>query len=175
MDNKSVDRCLCEMQSGSNEAFERLYLNTKRGVYSFLYTYFHDEHSTEDAMQSVYLKIKRNIAGYRPGTNAVAWMLEIAKNHALDEIKRSRRVTYELPEELMGSEHMRDISVSDMIERTLGEEDARILVLHVVWGYKHREIGKILGMPTGTVTSKYKRSIEKMRKAYGEGGDHGEG
>ena len=170
MDKKSADACLRGMQNGSDADFERLYITTKRGVYSFLYTYFHDPHSAEDAMQSVYLKIKRSIGSYRPGTNAVAWILEIAKNHALDELQRNKRITYELPDELLGSVEMPDISVMDMIRRTLNEEEERILVLHVVWGYKHREIGKLLGLPTGTVTSKYKRSIEKVRKAYEEGG-----
>ena len=170
LDKKGIDACLVGMRNGSNADFERLYLATKRGIYSFLYTYFHDPHSAEDAMQWVYLKIKRNIGSYRPGSNGMAWMLEIAKNHALDEIKKSKRVTYELPDELLGSENMRDISVSDIIERTLDEVESRILVLHVVWGYKHREIGAMLGLPTGTVTSKYKRSIEKVRRAYEEGG-----
>ncbi len=121
---------------------------------------------TEDAVQTVYLKVKRGIAAYRSGTNGLAWMLEIAKNHAIDEIKRSKRVTYELPDELLGTDEQRDISVQDMIDRVLSEEEARILSLHVVFGYKHREIGRMLDMPTGTVTSKYKRALEKMRKAY---------
>ncbi len=166
MDKSGINRLLCQIGDGSNEAFEELYIATKKGVYSFLYTYFHNEHDAEDAVQSVYFKIKRGIGSYRAGTNGLAWILEIAKNHALDEIRRSKRVTYELPCELLGSEEQRDISVQDMIDRTLDEDEARILSLHVIWGYKHREIGKILGMPTGTVTSKYKRSLEKMRRAY---------
>jgi RNA polymerase sigma-70 factor (ECF subfamily) len=55
------------------------------------------------------------------------------------------------------------------MDRALTDEEQRIIILHVLWGYKHREIGKILDCPTGTVTSKYKRAIEKMRKALKEG------
>ncbi len=169
MDKKGINKCLCLIRDGDNDAFGELYTATKKGVYSFLYTYFHNEHSTEDAVQMVYLKIKRGIGAYKPGTNGLAWMLEIAKNHALDEIRKAGRVTYELPDELLGAEEQRDISVQDMIDRTLSDDEARILTLHVIWGYKHREIGEMLGMPTGSVTSKYKRSLEKMREAYGEG------
>ncbi len=166
MDNRSINRLLVEMQNGDNDAFEMLYLETKRGIYAFLYTYFKDGYSTEDAVQSIYLKIKRSIGSYRAGTNAMAWILEIAKNFALDELRRQKRVTYELPDELLGVTEQRDISVQDMIDRTLTEEEARILALHVIFGYKHREIGRLLGLPLGTVTSKYKRAVEKMRKAY---------
>ena len=42
----------------------------------------------------------------------------------------------------------------------LDEEEQRIVTLHVLWGYKHREIADIIGSPTGTVTSKYKRAIK---------------
>ena len=45
----------------------------------------------------------------------------------------------------------------------INEEEQRIVTLHVLWRYKHREIADILGCPTGTVTSKYKRSVEKVK------------
>lgn len=38
-----------------------------------------------------------------------------------------------------------------------------MVVLHVLWGYKHREIAEWLGMPLGTVCSKYKYAIEKVK------------
>ena len=54
------------------------------------------------------------------------------------------------------------------MQRVLTEEEQRIVTLHVVWNYKHREIAEMLGVPTGTVTSKYKRSIEKLKNAFKE-------
>ena len=54
------------------------------------------------------------------------------------------------------------------MERILSEDEQRIVTLHVVWDYKHREIAEILGCPTGTVTSKYKRAIEKLKKSLKE-------
>ena len=43
-------------------------------------------------------------------------------------------------------------------------EDRQIVILHALTGMKHREIAELLDLPTGTVTSKYKRSLAKMRK-----------
>lgn len=162
MKDSRIDRLLVKMSDGDNEAFEALYLETRRGVFSFLYTYFHNRHDTEDAMQSTYLKIKRGIHSYRHGSGGVRWILEIAKNHAVDELRRRRSIIDidALPEESYDPD---DGGILDVIERTLTEEEARIVTLHVIWRYKHREIALALGMPVGTVTSKYKRAIDKLR------------
>lgn len=173
MNRSEMDRTLQCVAAGDNAAFEQLYVHTKRGVYAFLFTYFHNVADTEDAMQTVYLKIKTGIAGYRFGTNGSAWILQIAKNHALNELKKKRRMLEmetELSESLDGAVEptWEAGGVMERMQRLLSEEEQRIVTLHVLWGYKHREIAQTLGCPTGTVTSKYKRAIEKMRKELKE-------
>ena len=166
MNGIETDRLLRKIAKGDNLAFESLYLKTRRGVYAFLYSYLKNSHDTEDAMQTVYLKIKLNISSYKIGTNGRAWILQIAKNHALTLLKQNKR-----QEELVENrtnEYTFGGEITDIIERVLSEEEKRILILHVLWGYKHREIAEELSCPTGTVTSKYKRAIEKLRKELEE-------
>ncbi len=165
MSSRELDRLLLRIAEGDNAAFEELYLRTKRGVYAFLYTYFHNAADTEDVMQTVYLNIKRGIQSYRKGTNARAWILQIAKNLALSELRKKKREVptedIELPPVLHEGGR---VEVKELMDKVLTEEEQRIVTLHVLWGYKHREIAEIVGCPTGTVTSKYKRSIEKLKK-----------
>ena len=166
MKAKELNKLLCEIQSGDNRSFERLYLETKRGVYAFLYTYLNHHEDTEDAMQTVYLKIKQNIDKYRPRTNARAWILQIAKNHALNELKKSDRITYTDNIDCVADEvHIETEGLADLMKRVLTEDEQQVVTLHVLWNYRHREIGEILGCPTGTVTSKYKRAVEKLKKS----------
>ena len=167
MDKKYIDGLLYKISAGDNGAFEELYLKTRRGVFSFLYTYLQNYHDAEDAMQSVYLKIKRSIHTYTHGTNGSAWILQIAKNHALTELKRNKPVQ-ELESIKEASYNFEYNTVTDVMRRVLTEEEQRIVTLHVLWDYKHREIGEALELPTGTVTSKYKRAIEKLKKALKE-------
>lgn len=163
-----IDRLLVCIAGGDNAAFEELYARTARGVYAFLYTYLHNAADTEDAMQTVYLRVKTYIHSYRKGTNGRAWLLQIAKNHALNEIKkRDREVQAEFIE-IPAGESFGENTVTDAMRRTLSEEEQRIVTLHVLWDYKHREIAKMLDCPIGTVTSKYKRAIEKLRNALKE-------
>ena len=167
MDKKYIDNLLYMISEGDNKAFEELYLKTRKGVFSFLYTYLQNYHDTEDAVQSVYLKIKRSIHSYEVGTNGTAWILQIAKNHALTELKKHKPVVDldSVPESSYEFEYN---SITDIMKRTLSEEENRIVTLHVLWNYKHREIAEALDIPTGTVTSKYKRAIEKLRNVIKE-------
>lgn len=167
MDGKQVDRLLVKISCGDNAAFEELYECTKRGMFSFLYSYLKNYENTEDAMQTVYLKVKLSIGQYSHGTNGRAWLLQIAKNQALNELNKNKRVVYG---DTVAVEEEPQLSggVTEVMKRVLSEEERRIVTLHVLWGYKHREIAKELNCATGTVTSKYKRSIAKLKEALKE-------
>ena len=163
MEKHRIDNLLIKVSSGDNDAFAELYKASARGVFAFLYSYLHDYHETEDATQTVFLKLKRAIHSYKKGTNGSAWMLQIAKNHAIDII-RSRRYYEDIDGHGDQGYSFDDGSVTDLIDRTLAEDEAKIVTLHVLWQFKHREIAELLDMPIGTVTSKYKRSLEKLKK-----------
>ena len=165
MDGIETNDLLCKIAKGDNTAFEELYVKTAKGVYAFIYSYLKNAHDTEDALQTVYLKIKRNISSYRAGTNGRAWIFQIAKNQALTQIKQNARVE---DVEKSPSDGFLKSEITDAMQRVLTEDEQRIIILHVLWGYKHREIATLLECPTGTVTSKYKRAIEKMRDALKE-------
>ncbi|MBE5734461.1 MAG: sigma-70 family RNA polymerase sigma factor [Clostridiales bacterium] len=166
MTANNLARLICRVANGDNRALELLYLKTARGVYAFLYTYLHNHADTEDAMQTVYLKIKKGAGSFKAGTNGRAWILQIAKNHALDVLRQKR---YDLPIESVANtcanNSFSDQTVMNAMQKVLTEEEQQIIALHVLWGYKHREIAQTLNVPTGTITSKYKRSIEKLKTA----------
>lgn len=167
MNSFEIDRLLIKIAGGDNHAFEKLYISTKRGVFAFLYSYFHNQHDTEDAMQTVYLKIKRNILSYKPHTNGRAWIFQIAKNHALNELKRKKPT--ESIDLALNLSKEKDVTYSDssgvmkLIQTLLSEDEQQIIILHVLWGYRHREIANQLDLPVGTVTSKYKRAVQKLK------------
>ncbi len=169
MSFRELDKLLIAIRGGDNAAFEELYACTKRGVYAFLRTYLRNPADVEDVMQTTYLRIKVGIGGYKKGTNARAWILQIAKNCALSELRKStREAPLEEADAVADPAGFTGSGVNDVMERVLTEEERRIVTLHIVWKYKHREIAEMLGCPTGTVTSKYKRAVEKLQKSLKE-------
>lgn len=173
LNKKEIDRLLIKVANGDNDAFEKLYEHTKRGVYAFLYSYFRNAADSEDAMQTVYLKIKKNIGSYKKGTNGSAWILQIAKNTALNDMRSAANFQKQKKREDGKSADATDSfilknSIVCALNEVLDEEERRIVVLHVVWAYKHKEIAQTLNCPIGTVTSKYKRAVDKLKKALKE-------
>ena len=169
MNGTETDKLLAKIAKGDNLAFEQLYIKTRNGVYAFLYSYLKNAQDTEDAMQTVYLKVKMNISSYKIGTNGRAWLLQIAKNYAITFLQKRNKAIME--ERQKNPDSLSKGEITDLMKRCLGEEETQIVTLHVLWGYKHREISAQLNLPLGTVTSKYKRAIEKMRKALKEVND----
>lgn len=169
MNLKRINAAIEKTAAGDEKAFERLYIETRGGVYSFVYTYFHNSFDAEDVMQTVFLKIKTNADKFTPGTNGLAWILQIAKNLSLKELaKRKTQANYIEKIQSVRADYAEDsdLSIMELMNSVLSEEEQRIITLHVIWGYKHREIAEILNCPIGTVTSKYKRAAEKIKKQW---------
>lgn len=164
MNERQIDRLLTAVAQHDSHALGTLYALTKNGVYAFLYPFFGNCSDTEDCLQDVYMKVMKSAESYRAGTNGRAWLLQIAKNTALDEKRKQKRVVYTdaLPEQ--PPPEREQTPVFDALKNALDAEEQRIVVLHVLWGYKHREIAEYLGCPLGTVTAKYKRAVDKLKK-----------
>ena len=167
MGQGDINALILSIADGDNQALSRLYQKTARGVYAFIYSYLKNHEDTEDALQTVYLKIKQYSHTYKSGTNARAWILQIAKNHSINQLnKRKKEVA--LTDNHFTSGGISSSSVNEVMLKCLTEEERNIIILHVLWGYRHREIAELLNCPTGTITSKYKRAVEKLKKELKE-------
>ncbi len=166
MYERRLDNLMKEVTQGSERAFEELYEDMKRGVFALAYSYLRNYEDAEDVLQQTFLTVKRKAYLYRVGTNARAWIFQIAKNAALDELrKRKQRKEGELLRE-EGVET--PVVFLDELTARLSEEEREIVIMHAVWGYKHKEIAEEKGLPLGTVTWKYNEAIKKLRKEQEE-------
>lgn len=171
MNERQIDRSLIAVANRERGALEKLYVETKNGVYAFLYPFFGNRADTEDCLQEVYMKVSAHACGYRAGTNGRAWLLQVAKNTAIDQTRRQSKVVYtDVVPEREGRVNDFETPVFDALQSALNEEERKIVILHVLWGYKHREIAQSMNLPVGTVTAKYKRALEKVKK-YMKGAD----
>ncbi len=166
MEKRQIDELMTKVAAGDNNAFARLYEETKRGVYAFAYSYLGNAADAEDVTEEVYFSVKRKAGLYRPGTDARAWLFQIAKNLALDELRKRKRRPDPIDSLKKEPSAQPRLPALDLMTRSLSPEEKEIVLLHAVWNYKHREIAKMLGIPLGTVTWKYKTAMEKLRKEW---------
>lgn len=157
------------MKHGDEHAFAVIYESTKKGVFSYIYSITGDYAVAEELMQDTYVKVKQNISSFQEG-NFSAWIIQIARNLAYNHVKRASREIYTddyAPFERGGGYRIDEENspVLTAVKAVLREEEAQIVILHVVGGYKHREIAELVKKPIGTVTWTYKNAIAKL-KAY---------
>ena len=165
--------------SGDNDAMAELYSIMSKEIYVFLLMFCKDKYTAEDIMQETFIEIYENARSYKVFNNPRAWILTIAKNKAINVIRKNSRTTsLDNPEtEALKIENTENIILDKMqvdeLFSVLFEEDKKIVVLHAVYGFKHREIAEMVNLPLGTVTWLYKQSIAKMKQKDKESEDSG--
>lgn len=168
---KSADceRQLAQIAQGSTEALEDLYETTKSSVYGFALSFVKNKHTAEDIMQDTYLTIYYKANTYRPLGKPLAWIMAIVRNLCLMKLRQDK--TGETPvedEDLFAeSEEFVENTLDRMVLQAaltiLTSEERQIVMLHCVAGLKHREIAELMKLPTGTVLSKYHRTLLKLQ------------
>jgi RNA polymerase sigma-70 factor (ECF subfamily) len=119
----------------------------------------------EELAQETFYRATRAFLGWRGGA-PVAWLLAIARNVLLDEVRRGRRLV-PLPESLTDrAAPTGDESVTQALE-SLPPSQRRILELVYVFGYSHAEVAAILETTEGAVRTAVWRARAAFRRAYG--------
>ncbi len=157
------------------DAFEVLYDQYHRLVYGVAFRVLSDATAAEDVTQAVFLRIWSDPALFRDG-NFGAWVARIARNRAYD-ILRSRALhpQSELPETL---------PIEDAIEETVlaninGErvrlaleqlppEQREPIELGFFGGITHDQIARTTGQPLGTVKTRIRTGLRRLRAALQE-------
>lgn len=169
MNSKQLDKLFRAMKDGNNGVFDEIYEQTRKTVYAFILTYTLSRADADDVMQDTYIRVMRSISNYEDGTNAMAWLIQIAKNTALNLLRKKKR---EIPTDFSANTVKfgtyvldTDDSVMGAIAKWLSPDEQQIVILHTVAGYKHREIAEITDKPLGTVTWTYKNAVKKLNAA----------
>lgn len=171
MERKRLDDLLVKIASGDNNAFAEFYQTTLKGVYVFAYSYLKEKTATEDLVQEAYIQIKLKAHTYKSGTNPKGWFLQIVKNMCIDEIRKRNRseslfADGDQLEKVVASPFEENSAMRFLLDK-LTDEEKEIVLLHIYWGYKHKEIAKMLNIPLGTALWRYNGAIKKL-KAYKE-------
>lgn len=153
-----------------NEAFRIVYENTKKGVFSIIISIINNKAVTEDLMQDTYMKMIKNIRQYKKGRNFVAWLLQIAKNTALDYYRKEKRMDVVDPQEDTflfkdGVQPDQSYEVLDIV-KDLDEDEKQVVLLRVVSETKFKDIAKMMDKPLGTVLWIYNKAIGKLKNVY---------
>lgn len=162
----ACDGYLSAFRDGDTSAFDSLYRETYKLMYSYALSVTNDAHLADDASQEAFIKIYRKASTYKTGSNPIAWMISIVRNASLDLMRERSgeraaeiRVSVRSPEDGVAS---RD-SVRDILSH-LGKKEREVVVLRVYGGCTVEEAAEALGISFGSANWRYHSAVKKLRK-----------
>ncbi len=153
----------------------------QRQVYNLCLRMLGSPQAAEDATQEAFLSAYRHIGSFR-GERFSSWLLRIANNVCIDELRRQRRrttvpiegerdgepVTVDVADPAAGPEELAERSeVRSRIAAGLAElppEQRAAIVMADVQGFSYEEVADALGCSVGTVKSRIFRGRERLRR-----------
>lgn len=161
------------ISENDDDAFVQLYNMTKSAVYGYILSILNNPHDAEEIMQDTYLTINLKAGDFKPGGSAMAWILTIAKNHALMRLRKQKaEVMTDQPPEIADPrqpfDQVNDRLVLSALMKVLTDDERQIVMLYAVAGLKHHMIAKLCGMTLTAELSKYHRALKKLKKQIGE-------
>ncbi len=162
--------------SQDKQAFEAIYRETVDRVLRLASRILGDEHAADDVASDTYLQVWRNAASFDPHRgSAIAWILTMARSRALDAMRRSATAISKT-KELVDREPDTAVPTHDLLDITgretslhialleLDGMDRQLLALAYFRGYSHQQLADITGQPLGTVKTRIRRALTKLRE-----------
>jgi RNA polymerase sigma factor (sigma-70 family) len=162
------------MASGDDEAAAAFVRRFQARVYGLALGIVRSPTLAEDVAQEAFVKAWRYAGAYDSRKGRVAgWMMTITRNLAIDAVRSSRQQPTDA-DELMRLILARDRSDdagagfedTDRLRlalRELPSEQTKAVLLSVFYGMTAKEIGTLEGIPVGTVKTRVRRGLMKLR------------
>jgi RNA polymerase sigma-70 factor (ECF subfamily) len=165
--------------AGDQSALATLYDATNRFIYSLILRVLGDMGSAEEVLIDVYTQLWRQAANYDANRGApLAWMATIARSRAIDRLrsswqdqhrKESLDVLGDAPANAASPEESASASERQRFVREalnlLTPEQRRVIELAYYSGLSHSEIAEKLNQPLGTVKTRTRLGMMKLREA----------
>ncbi len=170
---------------GEVDALERLYDRYGALVFSVSLRVLHDHHLAEDVVQEVFHRLWRQPTSFDPARGRfISWMMSVTRNRALDELRRRNRrfrseERDEDPErEIAGGDRFDDPEVGVVLAEMrvvvraamtrLPAAQREVIELAYFGGLTQQEIAERTGDPLGTVKTRVRLGMRRLRVALAE-------
>jgi len=173
---------LARIARGDQLAFAELYDRHARLVFSLALRILQERADAEDIVQEVFAQVWSQAGRYDASRGAVAaWMLMLTRSRAIDRL-RARRARPETASESNTAESVVDSAVRQDLELLSAEQvtrlqralkelpDAQRTALELAYyeGLTHAEVAARLSEPLGTVKTRIRQAVIKLRESLGQ-------
>lgn len=169
----SLEDLIRRGQAGDEGALEALYYRYKTALFNMAFRYTYDRSTAEDLLQEIFIKIFTHLGDVQKTETFTGWVYRIALNTCYSYLRGKRiELQKSVPlADVEGSLHAAGARESSTdVRKPLDEAIAglpnklkEIFLLHDVQGFKHEEIGRMLGLSVGTSKSQLFKARLRLR------------
>lgn len=169
----SDEQLVSRIASDDREAFALLYDRHAPRLFGLLQRMLGAGAEAEDVLQEVFWQVWNRAATYDPQrSSVVVWLVVIARSRARDQLRR-RPAPLELnPDTQAGmaaasenrSEHAEDVQCARRALAQLPEAERSVIGLAVFGGLTHEQIAAAESVPLGTVKTRIRRGMLRLRE-----------
>jgi RNA polymerase sigma factor (sigma-70 family) len=172
--NLSDEALLAGLGSGDRDAAAVFVRRFQRRVFGLTLSILRDRGAAEEAAQESFVRAWRHASAYDPRRGTVAaWLLTIARNVSINMLT-ARRFDPVDPEVVLAMEGNRppeagaeaQVADRELLREPLArlpEDQRRAVALAVFYGFTAREISELDGVPLGTVKTRIRSAMLKLR------------
>ncbi|HEX2903198.1 MAG TPA: ECF RNA polymerase sigma factor SigK [Jatrophihabitans sp.] len=176
----TLEDLLARSARGDERAFAALYDRTASRVYGMVHRVVRDAAQSAEVTQDIYLEIWRTAARFDATKSAVLpYLLMVAHRRAVDRVRSAQAsVVRDDKYERLHEERPFD-SVAETVQSRLDGQRVRKVLdglteaqreaisLAYFGGYTHSEVAELLALPLGTVKTRIRDGLIRMRDALG--------
>jgi RNA polymerase sigma-70 factor (ECF subfamily) len=171
---------------GDHAAFAELYDATAPLVHGVVLKVVRDPSQTEEVVQEVFVELWRIAPRFDPGRGSVAaWVATIAHRRAVDRVRSEQASRNRVERELSKVEPATDVVSETVVEvdhtdferrrvrralERLTDMQRQALELAYFGGYTYREVAVLLDVPEGTIKTRIRDGMIRLRDELGAAG-----
>ena len=165
-------------QVADGDAFARLYDAWSSRLFALILQIVVDRAQSEEVLQEVFLEVWRTAGSFSPTRgSARTWLVTMARRRAIDRVRSSQssrdresRWHDYMPDVDLTIQQVEDRLVGEQVHRALeavGEPYRSTIELAYFTGLTHREIARRTGTPLGTVKTRIRDGMARLRRELG--------
>src|ERR1700742_91108 len=164
---RKVRLAVARAKEGDRDALRYLYVTYSHNIFGYVRSIVRDDHEAEDVTQHVFAKLITAIVKYDDrGVPFFAWLLRLARNVAIDQLRANRLTPTENvidPDASTGIDLDRSDTVRSALA-TLPDEQRQVVILRHVVGLTPGEIAERMGRTEGSIHGLHHRGRRALQR-----------